>query len=143
MKTISQEAGRTDSIKKIAQTLNCGDPLKNAFDYAYKNIVYYPDPMNEQNIKTPARSLKDKRGNCVDYAVLLGSILFALGIPYYFRVAGYNEPRNFEHVYVVTKSGVVLDPVLGQPQDGTASFENRPAQGRFNEQKPYTTKKDF
>jgi hypothetical protein len=144
VKKIAQESADTEEIKKIAAGLkNCPDPIKAVFNYAYNAAVYQADPIDSQDLKRSAATIRDKKGNCADYAILISSLLQNIGIKHYFRVTGYESPRVYEHIYVITDKGVVLDPVLGQKQDGSDTFENRPKKGKFSEERTYLTKKDF
>jgi hypothetical protein len=139
---IARQSSKTEFVKEIADRFNGEDQLKKIFDYSYKNIVYRPDPEDEQNLRTLYNLFREREGNCTSYTTLISSILLAKGIPHYLRVVGYANPREFEHIYIVTKDGTVLDPVIGQKQDGSDTFNNRDG-GHFNKEIPYLTKKDF
>jgi len=107
-------------------------PEKAIFDYVYSKIAYVPDEDDMQDIRTPHRSLHDKVGNCVDYTVILGTLLYILNIPFRIKVVEIEDGYGFEHVYIVTDK-YALDPCLGQPQDGTAYY-SRPSKGQFNQE---------
>ena len=36
-----------------------------------------------------------------------------------------SKPENFSHIYIVTDSGVVMDAVLGQDQDGKEYLKSK------------------
>ena len=114
--------------------------LKDVFDKVYDLAYYMPDINGKQQIKTVSRILNDNQANCVNYSILIGSILLNLKIDFYFKIVGFNT--EFEHIYIiainpVTKEKQVLDCVLGQNQQGKASFINRPLNGQFNKECKY------
>lgn len=116
--------------KKIAKKLKASSEeqtCKNIWNFLYNNIQYKKDnPLREQ-LRTPIRSWKDRTTgiDCDCYAIFASSILTNLGIPHSFRMAGY-KGADFQHVYVVTKSGIVIDPVLDA----------------FNQEAPFSKKYD-
>lgn len=120
--------------KKIAQVLQGNSRLetaRNLYNFLYQHVQYTKDnPLREQ-LRTPLRTWADrKRGvDCDCYSIFISSVLTNLGIPHYFRVAGYNG-GDYQHVYVVVPDGnskIIIDPVVDQ----------------FNSEHPYTSKKDF
>lgn len=120
--------------KKIAQVLQGNSRLetaRNLYNFLYQHVQYTKDnPLREQ-LRTPLRTWADrKRGvDCDCYSIFISSVLTNLGIPHYFRVAGYNG-GDYQHVYVVVPDGqskIIIDPVVDQ----------------FNSEHPYSSKKDF
>lgn len=133
MRSQIEKAAANPKIQSLAQTfLIYPIPEKAIFNYVYEQVAYVPDEGDYQDIRTPQRSLKDHVGNCVDYTVLMGSLLMALRIPFQIKVVEVEPDYGFEHVYIITDK-YVLDPCLGQPQDGTAP-QTRPATGKFNKE---------
>lgn len=127
------KAANTTQIKNLAKSfLIYPIPEKAVFNYVYNKVAYVPDEENYQDIRTPQRSLRDGVGNCVDYTVFIGSLLYALKIPFRIKVVEIEQDQGYEHVYIVTNK-YALDPCLGQPQDGTADI-SRPAKGKFNQE---------
>lgn len=111
--------------------------LKDVFNKVYDLAYYMPDVNGKQQIKTVSRILSDKQANCVNYSILIGSILLNLKIDFYFKIVGFNT--EYEHIYIiainpVTKEKQILDCVLGQDQKGKANFINRPVKGQFNKE---------
>ncbi len=124
-----KRAARTPLIKDLTQRFSIYPyPEKPIFDYVYRNVAYIPDEEDFQDIRTPQRSLKDGIGNCVDYTVFIGSILYALKIPFRIKVVEIEPEQGFEHVYIVTNK-YVMDPCIGQPQDGTAKKKDLQKEG--------------
>lgn len=133
MKSEIRKAATDPQIKSLANSFRQSKcPEKAIFDYAYDNITYIPDEDGFQDIRTPQRALKDGVGNCVDYTVFMGALLYALDIPFRIKVVEIEKGEGFEHVYIETNK-YILDPCLGQPQDGTAVI-GRPAEGKFNKE---------
>ncbi len=114
------------------------DPLKTLFDIAYKGIVYVPDEIATQTLRTMNNIITHGEGNCVHYTTLISAVLILLRKPHYRKVVSYNDPNIYEHIYIEC-DGIILDPVLGQKQDGTDK-DCRPLEGQFNSEKPYKYK---
>lgn len=119
------------------------EPLQCVFDKVYDLILYEPCPDNNQSLRTVENMLREGEGNCVNYSTMIASILLVMNVPFFFRTVAYTNPREYDHIYIVTKSGVVLDPVPGQRQDGTDTRQNRPKYGNFNQEVKYRFKKDY
>ena len=119
-----------DSIRKYG--LNGSRESLNKIFQAIFNIVYFfPDPSNVQYVRTVNRTLKDRRGNCVDYSVIFSAFLRALGVPHVIRIVEYpNQAQpGISHIYVQTLNGINLDAVIGQDQNGNEA--NRPIRRGF------------
>lgn len=124
--------GSEESLKKIA---------KAGFNIA----KFFPDPKDNQYIRTVNRLLKDRRGNCVDYTVFISSFLRALKVPHIIRMVSFdrNNPRNYSHIYPLTLNGIVLDVVNGQDQTGRESLKDpKKRTFIFNREVPYINKFD-
>lgn len=130
-------------IKQAQKLSKAKDQLKAVFDFAYNNVLYKPDPLDVQELRFAHRSLREKRGNCTDYAILISALLQNLGIRHKFRVVAFEKDNGFEHIYIIANDGVPLDPVIGHKQDGTDSFSNRPLKGSFHKEIGYLRKKDY
>ena len=72
-------------------------------------VVFERNPKDEQRIRTAVRTFRDLKGSCVDATVCLGTLLKARSIPFYIRRVKKNNPKHFDHVYIVIKNGPVLD----------------------------------
>lgn len=133
LKKIAFQSSHHPQIIQIAERLSKQkDPVKAVFDYAYDNVLYQADPDNIQRLRYAHRTLSDKAGNCTDYSILISALLQAMNIPHKFRIAMFEPGIGFEHIYVITNDGKVLDPVIGQAQDGTDTWVNRPGKGSFD-----------
>lgn len=109
----------TSSIKKYGLD-GSKQSLKRIFDAIFKLIYFFPDPTDTQYVKTVNRTLKDRRGNCVDYSVVFSAFLRALRVPHYIRIVEYPNQAvpGISHIYVKTLDGITLDAVIGQDQHG-------------------------
>lgn len=133
----------TSSISKYNLTRSKED-LKRIFEAIHRIIYFEPDPENIQLVKTVNRTLKDERGNCVDYSVFFSAFLRALKVPHIIRIVEYPfQPRpGFSHIYVQTMDGFTLDAVIGQDQNGD-EFKRNTRIPYFNmEVLPYKNKLD-
>lgn len=128
----------TADVKLLAKKLDKGTPYKTAFAIWYFLRVwakYVRDAAERQQIRYPRRFIfdtlaKNNSGDCKSFSLFTVSILRALGLPAYFKYAGYApDSTHPSHVYSYT-----LDK-NGQPIyiDGCYPF--------FNREKPYTYSK--
>ncbi len=106
--------------------VTCG----NIFNYLLRNVKYLEDPRGVQWIKTPARLLKDRTGDCKSMSIFIASCLRNLNIPHYFRFVSFSRfSADPTHVYVVA----VID--------GKELFLDAVTK-KFNYQVPFVTKYD-
>jgi len=78
------------------------DTCKNIWQYLIDNVNYKADT-GKQEIKSPARLLNDKVGDCKSYSLFTAVILRYLGIDHVFRFVSYDNRKEATHVYVVAK----------------------------------------
>lgn len=115
---IINEVSRTFELyytqcRSLAYSLQGGSERKTCkkiFDYLIDNVEYKEDE-GGQYIKTPARLLADKVGDCKSFSIFVASCLRNLNIPAVFRYVSFNNLPDPTHVYVVTKSGIIIDAV--------------------------------
>lgn len=120
---------------ELAETLRRGteeETCRAVFDFIVENVNYNEDPDGVQWIRTPARLLHDGEGDCKSMAILSASLLNNLGIPCFFRFVSFSKNNQITHVYTVTDSGIIIDPV-----------ERIDGQPVFNYASEYTYKKDM
>lgn len=92
----------------------------------YNNISYYPDLTNDQNIRTPNKTIRDKKANCIDYTTLISSLLFINNIQHSYKLVASAPAGEIDHIYIMV-GNIPIDPVIGQPQNGTAEYNREPA----------------
>ena len=96
------------------------EPYFTAFrlcNFAYNAATFEPDAPGKQVLKTPAATLREKKGNCVDYTILISALALAAKIPAIIKVVAVNNSKDFGHVYPVI-NGLPCDVVPYQRQDG-------------------------
>ena len=82
---------------------NVFDTCQNIANYITANVTYECDPNGVQWVRTPARLLKDKKGDCKSFAIFQNSILTALGYENGFRFVSYARDGDYTHVYSIIK----------------------------------------
>ena len=119
---------------KFAEQFRGEDARKTAFNiwhYIKNNILYVRDIPGTEQIRTPQRTLADKKGDCEDYSILAATLLHCLGYTPIYHVVGFGH--GYQHIFVVV-DGVVLDGVMntfGQYPEGIVRtkivypFENK------------------
>jgi transglutaminase-like putative cysteine protease len=122
MRDIAIQESKKPYIENLAAKLciNKNEPYYTAFklcNFAYNSATFEPDPEGVQVIKTPAALLRSKKGNCVDYTVLLCALAKAADIPAIIKVVAVGDSENYGHVYPVI-NGLPCDVVPYQRQDG-------------------------
>lgn len=123
MRDVARIESKKQYIEDIAKRLliNINEPAFSAMvlcNFAYNAATFEPDANGVQVIKTPAALIREKKGNCVDYTVLLASIAHSVGIPAIIKVVAIGDSENYGHVYPVI-NGFPCDVVPYQRQDGT------------------------
>lgn len=76
--------------------------IKALFEWVQQNIRYTKDPFRLEVLHSARRMLELRAGDCDDMAILLGSMLEAVGHPVRLILAGPDplRPRLFTHVYL-------------------------------------------
>lgn len=132
---ITRQSSKSPFIQEIAQDLNTGEQFhENLYNFAYKSIYFEPNPDKHQRIKTPEALIRDGKGSCVDYSILIGAVLLAAGEPVNLKLVSI-DGEGFGHIYPVTADGTILDCVYGQQESGN-EFRERPldSTGKFNQE---------
>lgn len=100
----------------------------NIWQYVLDHCRYEEDGAFKQLVRSPARLMYDGVGDCKSMAIFCASCLTCLGVPCKFRFVSFTpNSEKASHVYVVTESGLNVDPV--------EAFQNGRA---FNEVTPFT-----
>lgn len=108
----------TEMLAKVLQGNSLRETVNNMFYFVYNYIQYVPDSSVREQVRTPLRTLWDRKGDCDCYAVLIASMCNNLNIPFKFRIAAYGGRPNYQHVYVVVPSAsgdLICDPVVDKP----------------------------
>lgn len=83
-------------LRGQSETESC----RNVWQYLIDNIQYRAD-VGRQDVKTPARLIHDRVGDCKSYSILIATVLRYLGIKHFFRFVSYDRRREATHVYIV------------------------------------------
>ena len=89
---ITNEVRYAENIDKKCQAI---------YSYMVKNTRYQLDKDGEQLIKSPARFLEDKCGDCKSYTMFIACCLHCLGIPCKVRFVNFDGGTQYTHVYPV------------------------------------------
>lgn len=104
--------------------------VRNDWNFVFDHIQYVKDPENIELVRDAVVTIHDRKGDCDCFTVLIGSLLMAQQIPFKIRIAAYQTPKEWEHVYLVVPDKgkeIIVDPVLH----------------KFNYEAPLIDKKDF
>jgi hypothetical protein len=131
-KVVNQTLSQTKSISPVMKGNSREATCRNIWNFLYHNIQYKKDSPTREQLRTPARSWKDRKSgvDCDCFAIFSSSILTNLNIPHAFRMAGYKG--DYQHVYVV----------VPKTNSSTDFFIIDPVTDRFNYEVPYAKKHD-
>ena len=77
------------------------EKCRAVFSYLAKNVHYKLDPYGVQYIKTPARLLQDREGDCKSLTMFIAACLHCLNVPCIVRFVNFDGGRQYTHVYPV------------------------------------------
>lgn len=127
MRTLTLAARKDPGIKTLAdsivRTAPSGDfAAQNAavFQWVKRHIKYVRDIRDVETVSTPQRTLQARTGDCDDMAVLIASLLEAIGNKSRFVALGFNG-GEYEHVVAQVRMGtnwVTLDPTVAYAYPG-------------------------
>lgn len=127
-----QVVGLANELEGASQGASRFKTLENIWQWVRANIAYQHDEKGKEELRSPARTIKDAKGDCDCTSILISALLLNLKIPHFFRVVAI-ATEEFEHVYVVAllenNQDIILDTVPEIPY--------------FNFEHPYKKKKDF
>jgi len=104
---------RTRKLATRILTIKCGDDwcikekdwmgeVKLLFDVVRKRVRYVRDIYDKDTFTSPLRTfLEYKAGDCDDYTVLLGSLLFSIGYPIKLKVVQTRPNKTWNHIYLL------------------------------------------
>ncbi len=109
----------TDIVRSVSAFDDYGE-ANALYEWVRRNIRFTKDPVNKEKLYPPAELLKIRAGDCDDIAMLLGTLLMAVGYPARLMTVAANGDE-FSHVYVeanVNGEWVPLDPARYDSQFG-------------------------
>ena len=78
------------------------DASEAIFDYLTRRVHYKLDPDGIQQIKSPARLLRDGKGDCKSLAMFINCCLHCAGVKKHcFRFVNFDGGDQYSHVYAV------------------------------------------
>lgn len=111
MRRVTRTAKKHLPIIELARSLVSHLPPKDwageveaLHRFVRDEIRYVKDVRGVETVAVPEYTLRAGQGDCDDKAVLLASLLEAIGHPAKFVAIGF-RPFNFSHVFVETKIG--------------------------------------
>lgn len=134
--SLSDYALNNDPFLKYMATIikNKPEPLRRVFRLVCLSAKYEEDPKHKQRMRTTSRLRNDKVGNCVDYSIMISALLKHLGIEHWVKIIKLAPNEPFKHVYVVTKNGIILDPIFGKDLNKDEDQIDK----YFNKEVPYS-----
>jgi|GEM_PF-2154563 len=103
-------------VRKLATrllTVKCGDTwcikekdwegeVKFLFDQVRRNVRYVRDVYDRDTFTSPLRTFFEfKAGDCDDYTILLGSLLYSIGYPIKLKVVQTRPNKTWNHIYLL------------------------------------------
>lgn len=111
MAKIAREGKKSLPVRLAAQQLtqhlsqkDFPGEVEALFGFVQNHIRYVRDIVGVETLQTPDKTLQLKSGDCDDKAVLLASLLCAIGHPARFHAIGF-RPGQYSHVFVDTRLG--------------------------------------
>lgn len=93
--------------------------VRALFEFVRSYITYVRDVRDVETLQTPIRCLQNRAGDCDCQAMLLASLLEAIGHPTRFRALRFgDDATRYRHVFAETLIGprwIALDTTVPQP----------------------------
>lgn len=100
-KRLPEVRGIAATVVRPVQVRDWKKEATALFEWTRKNIRYTLDPHGVELFQSTERSLQVGIGDCDDQAIMLGSLLQAVGIPIRLRVIALKGSDKFEHIYIL------------------------------------------
>lgn len=88
--------------------------------YLKERIRYKAEPAEDQVVRLPSATVKEKRADCKSTAVFLAGALAAAGHQVVLRFIRQGSGKTWSHVYVLA-DGVPVDPLLAYGREALSS----------------------
>ena len=92
--------------------------VNELFLFVRDKVRYIRDVLHVETLATPTVTLARRAGDCDDKTTLLATLCESIGYPTHFVVAGYTDPKTFEHVYLqifAAEQWINADPTEYKP----------------------------
>lgn len=126
------------AVTDLAQSLEADNyealTFKNIWNFVRDNIQYKNDAKGIEQLRTPQRTLYDKKGDCDDFSILISAILTNLNIKHELIVAAYKAENQWQHIYPVayTDEGGVSRYVIDcVPEIPYFNYEAQPIKNKI------------
>lgn len=131
--------------KKLAEHLQANSlrqTVKNNWDFIFRHIQYVEDGEDEV-IKSLRKLIHSGSGDCDCFTNALGNLLLNQRIPFFLRVAKYNNSKEWSHIYIVipVNGNMKTDANGNMAETNYITLDCVPH--RFNYEVPFTEHKDF
>lgn len=127
----------SDILEAELYTLPTDEKCRAVFSYLAKNVRYKLDPYGVQYIKTPARLLRDKEGDCKSLTMFTAACLHCLGVPCRVRFVNFDGGNQYTHVYPVAVDENGSEIIMDSCELDKAGHPI------YNYARPYAKKKDL
>ncbi len=104
-KTLPMRELALSVVNRVNGHKNFSGEVRAVSDYVKNNIRYRKDVNGIETISTPIKTLEYRAGDCDDQAVLVATLLEAIGHPTRFVAIKMKHLGPFVHVYTETKIG--------------------------------------
>lgn len=142
MSALATRGSQALNVRRLATKITANVPSKDPpgelaaiYKWVRHRIRYRRDPIGLEWVQSPARTVKERAGDCDDLATLIAALAQALGHRTRFATVGKHADRP-SHVYAEAwdgKAWIALDPVLEPRQATTAK---RTDAGKFGHRAP-------
>lgn len=127
---VAQTLADTRELATRLKGPSLGATCKQIWSFVVEHIRYQRDKKGKEQVRRPARTLFDQKGDCDCMSGLVSSILCNLGIAHSLRVCKYGGKPFFQHIYVIV------------PRRGGGYYTIDPVVDANDYEEPFTEKKD-
>jgi len=93
--------------------------IRALFEYVRDRIRYVHDIAGVETLQTPPATVELEAGDCDDKSTLLSALLAAVGYRSRLVAVGYQQPGDYQHVYVEVNAGeggwIPMDATVARP----------------------------
>ena len=106
-------------VKDLAQHLKGDTKLQSAYNiwhFLRTNLIFNNDQRGKEEIRTPLRTLHDKKVDCDDYSILTASLLLQMGYSpkdINLEVVAFDDNDKFSHIYI-NFDNIIIDGVMNR-----------------------------
>ena len=111
---IKQNSFQVRELSKHLKANTEAQSIFNIWHFLVTNIMYDFDKNGNEELRRPSRSWSDRHTgvDCDCFAILASAIMLEMGIEPILEIVAFNNREEYGHIYVITKSDLILDPVM-------------------------------